>query len=39
MWKSSNYKIINKKPIEPNEEEKEKNTRSRSAKLRTAEKI
>jgi 16S rRNA (cytosine1402-N4)-methyltransferase len=32
-------KIINKKPIEPNEEEKEKNTRSRSAKLRTAEKI
>ncbi|OAA83251.1 16S rRNA (cytosine(1402)-N(4))-methyltransferase RsmH [Clostridium ljungdahlii] len=32
-------KIINKKPIIPTEEEKEKNSRSKSSKLRTAEKI
>lgn len=32
-------KIINKKPIEANEQEKEENSRSRSAKLRILEKI
>ncbi|ADK14122.1 MULTISPECIES: 16S rRNA (cytosine(1402)-N(4))-methyltransferase RsmH [Clostridium] len=32
-------KIINKKPIIPTKEEKEKNSRSKSSKLRTAEKI
>lgn len=32
-------KIINKKPIEPSDDEKDKNKRSRSAKLRLAERI
>jgi 16S rRNA (cytosine1402-N4)-methyltransferase len=32
-------KLINKKPIEPSEEEKEINSRSKSAKLRVAERI
>ncbi len=32
-------KIINKKPIVPSEDEKKKNPRSKSSKLRTAEKI
>lgn len=34
-----NFKLINKKPIIPNEEEIKRNNRSRSAKLRIAEKI
>lgn len=34
-----NMKAINKKPIEANEEEQKRNPRSRSAKLRVAEKI
>jgi 16S rRNA (cytosine1402-N4)-methyltransferase len=37
--KKSSVKIISKKPIEPSGEEAEKNSRSRSAKLRVAEKI
>lgn len=37
--KKSLIKIISKKPIEPTEEEKNENSRSRSAKLRVAEKI
>lgn len=36
---SSPMKLINRKPIEATEEEKKKNPRSRSAKLRVAEKI
>lgn len=37
--KTSIIKIISKKPIEPTDDEKEINSRSRSAKLRVAEKI
>ncbi|MEZ4804099.1 MAG: 16S rRNA (cytosine(1402)-N(4))-methyltransferase RsmH [Bacteroidia bacterium] len=37
--KTSFYKLINKKPITPSEEELVQNKRSRSAKLRIAEKI
>ena len=36
---SSPYKLITRKPIVPNAEEQEKNPRSRSAKLRIAEKL
>jgi 16S rRNA (cytosine1402-N4)-methyltransferase len=35
----SPFKIINRKVITPHQEEQEKNPRSRSAKLRIAEKI
>lgn len=37
--KKPSIKIITKKPIEPSEEEREVNSRSRSAKLRVAQKI
>lgn len=37
--KKSTIKIISRKPIEPSKEETENNSRSRSAKLRVAEKI
>ena len=32
-------RLVNKKPIEPTEEEKERNSRSKSAKLRILEKL
>lgn len=37
--KKPSIKIVSRKPIEPSEEEKENNSRSRSAKLRVAQKI
>lgn len=37
--KKPTIKIVSRKPIEPSEEERENNSRSRSAKLRVAEKI
>lgn len=37
--KKPSIKIVSRKPIEPSEEERENNSRSRSAKLRVAEKI
>ena len=37
--KESPFRLINKKPIEAGPEEQKRNTRSRSAKLRVAEKI
>jgi 16S rRNA (cytosine1402-N4)-methyltransferase len=33
------FTLVNKKPIEPSQEEQTKNPRSRSAKLRVAEKL
>ncbi|OIN94148.1 16S rRNA (cytosine(1402)-N(4))-methyltransferase, partial [bacterium CG1_02_42_9] len=39
FFKRSDFKIINKKPIIPSEDEKRQNPRSRSAKLRIGEKI
>ncbi|MFN7421830.1 MAG: 16S rRNA (cytosine(1402)-N(4))-methyltransferase [Chitinophagales bacterium] len=37
--KSWNWKLLNKKPIGPSEEEIKKNSRSRSAKLRVMERV
>lgn len=39
LWKETKGKVVTRKPILPSEEELERNTRSKSAKLRVFEKI